>query len=103
MDIDSLMEARRKGVEETIHPITVEQLKVLGEELFPSTDHPWRERFFQFIKDNAGATHYHAVTPDRVHVVYCQAKDVGMWFTGNGMGPLQAKARQIMKEIVETL
>jgi hypothetical protein len=103
LELDSLTEARRKGLEETIRPISVDQLNALGEELFPSTDHPWRERYLQFIKENSGETFYHAVTNDRVHILYCRGKNVGAWFTGNGVGPLQAKGREILKEIVEAL
>jgi hypothetical protein len=104
LEIESRDEARRKGVEETIDPIGVEQLKVLGESLFPSIDHPWRERFFQFINENAGATFYHATTNDRIHVLYCPAKDAGMWFLpGTGMGPLQPKGLKVLKEIVAGL
>lgn len=103
-DIDSITEARRKGIEETIHTASVEQLNKLGEGLFPSVDHPWRERFFAFMKENATATFYHAITHDRIHIIYCPAKETGMWFLpGSGMGPLQSKGLKIMKEIVDTL
>jgi hypothetical protein len=101
LDIQSRDEARRKGVEETIDTIGAEQLNALGESLFPNTDHPWRERYFQFISENAGATFYHATTNDRIHVIYCPDKNAGMWFLlGSGMGPLQPKSLKILKEIV---
>src|SRR5262245_6544581 len=104
LDIESLTEARRKGLEETIQTASNEQLNKLGEMLFPSIDHPWRERFFDFIKQNAGTTFYHATTHDRVHILYCAEKDTGMWFLpGTGMGPLQQKGLKIMKEIVQEL
>jgi hypothetical protein len=52
----------------------------------------------------AGATFHHAVTSDGVNILYCRDQDKGMWFLpGSGMGPLQARGRQIMKEmIIET-
>jgi hypothetical protein len=104
LDIQSRDEARRKGVEETIDTIDVEQMKALGESLFPSMEHPWRERFFQFISENTGATFYHATTNDRIHVLYCPSKNTGMWFLpGSGMGPLQPKGLKVLKEIVEGL
>ena len=101
-DIDSLTDARRKAVEESIHTISVEELKTLGEGLFPYTDNPWRERYFQFITENASSTFHHATTHDRVHIIYCREKDRGMWFRpGSAMGPLQAKGLGILKGIVE--
>jgi hypothetical protein len=100
--MDELTEARRKAIAETIHPIGVEELKALGESLFPSTEHPWRTTFFNFINEHSGAAFHHGVTDDGVHVIYCQGVDNGMWFTaGGGVGPLQAKGLKILKEIVE--
>lgn len=70
----------------------MEELKALGEGLFPNFDHPWREKFFGFIEENASTTFHHATTHDRIHIVYCLAQDKGMWFLpGSGMGPLQGK------------
>ena len=100
--MDEITDARRKSIAETIKTISVEELKGLGEGLFPYHDHPWRAKFFDFIAENSGATFHHAVTHDRVHIIYCQGVDKGMWFTpGSGMGPLQAKGLKILKEIVE--
>jgi len=99
---DEITEARRKAIADTIRPISIEELKPLGEGLFPNIDHPWRTTFFDFIKQNADATFHHAVTSDRIHIIYCHAKDKGMWFMpGSGMGPMQAKGLKILKEIVE--
>ena len=75
-------------------------MKTLGEKLFPSFDHPWRETFFNFITENSGAIFHHATTHDRIHIIYCGAKDKGMWFMpGSGMGPLQAKGLEIMQKL----
>lgn len=103
LDMGDLTEARRKSIAETIRSISPEQLKELGSELFPYFDHPWRERCYTFIEENAGATFYHATTHDNVHIVYCHAKNVGMWFLrGTGMGALQAKGLGMLKQIVES-
>ena len=102
LSMDDLTEARRKSIAETIHTISVEELKSLGEGLFPYIDHPWREKFFNFITENAGATFHHASTNDRFHIIYCHAQDKGMWFqAGGGMGPLQPKGLQVLRNIVE--
>ena len=99
--MDELTNERRKAIEQTIHTISLPELKALGEGLFPQADHPWREKFFNFLNDNSGATFDHALTHDGVHIIYCREKDRGIWFTpGSGMGPLQAKGLGILKEIV---
>jgi len=101
LNMDEVTEARRDAIRDSIHPITVEELKALGEGIFPYADHPWREKFFSFIAENTGAAFHHAVTHDRIHIVYCPAKEKGMWFVpGSGMGLLQAKGLKILKEIV---
>jgi hypothetical protein len=98
---DDITEARRQAIADTIHPIGTDALKVLGETLFPAVDHPWRATFLNFITENSDATFHHAVTHDRIHIIYCGAKEKGMWFMpGSGVGPLQAKGLGILKEIV---
>jgi hypothetical protein len=100
-DINELMEKRRKSVAETIQPITIEELKEIGEGLFPILDHPWRQTFFEFLEQNASARFHHGTTHDRVEIIYCQDQDKGIWFMpGGGVGPLQERGLQILKEIV---
>jgi hypothetical protein len=55
----------------------------------------------QFLEENTGNTFYHATTNDQVEIIYCPAKEKGIWFLPRGgAGPLQAKGLKIMKEIV---
>ncbi|HEY2341898.1 MAG TPA: hypothetical protein VGH90_02660 [Chthoniobacteraceae bacterium] len=97
----SITEGRRKAVTETLQTVEVEELKKIGEGLFSYVDHPWREPFFKFLEENAGATFYHATTDDKVEIFYCREKERGIWvLPGSGMGPLPATAAQTMKEIV---
>ena len=101
LDIESITEARRKAVEQTVEPIGIDELKSLGEKIFPFLDHPWRDTFFQFLEENRGNTFYHATTNDQAEIIYCPAKEKGMWFVPRGgAGPLQARGLEIMKEIV---
>jgi hypothetical protein len=100
LNMDEITDARRKALAESIQPIAVEDLKKLGEGLFPYLDHPWHDKFFSFVDENSGATFYHATTNDRLHIIYCREKERGMWFLpGSGMGPLQANGLAVMKEI----
>jgi hypothetical protein len=100
-DLESLTEERRKSIAQTIRSISVEELTKLGDEIFRQVDDPWREVFRQFIADNPGATFNYATTSDGVHIIYCADKDKGIWFLpGTGKGPLQARGRQAMKEMI---
>ena len=102
IDMEEITEARRKAIAKSIRTISVEELKALGERLFPDIPHPWRDKFFAFITENTGATFHHATAHDGVQVVYCHAKDKGIWFMpGIGMGPMQPKGLAILKQIVE--
>lgn len=102
LNFEIILEARRKAVEGSIRTIGLQELKSLGEELFPLVDNPWREVFFQFVKENAGSAFYHAKAKERIEVIYCHTKEKGMWFLrGNGMGPLQPTGLKMLKEIVD--
>ena len=101
-DLETLNKERLKAIAKTIRTIDQEELKKLGEELFQYADDPWRETFFKFIAENSASTFHHAVTSDGVNLVYCRDKDKGIWFLpGSGLGPLQARGRQVMKEMIE--
>ena len=101
-DFETLDDERRKAIAKSARIIGVDELKKIGETLFKFADDPWREVFFNFIAENAGATFQHAVTSDGVNIVYCRDKDKGIWFLpGTGMGPLQEKGRKIMKGMGE--
>jgi hypothetical protein len=88
-DLENLDKERRKAMANSIRTITVEELKVLGNQIFRYADDPWREAFFQFIAENPGATFHHSVMSDGVNIIYCRDKDKGIWFLpGSGLGPL---------------
>jgi hypothetical protein len=100
-DLENLDKERRKAIANSIRPISVEELKKLGGELFRYAEDPWREAFFQFIAKNPGSTYHHAVMSDGVNIVYCRDKDKGIWFLpASGMGPLQATGRKVMKDAI---
>jgi hypothetical protein len=102
LNMDEITDARRKAIAASIRTISSEELKALGERLFPIAGDLWRERYFEFIAENAGATFHHATTNDQIQVVYCNAKAKGVWFKpGGGMGPMQPKGLAILKQIVE--
>ena len=102
INMEEITKARRKAIAESIHTISTEELKALGERLFPLMDNPWRDKFFAFITENSGSTFRHATAHDGVQIIYCRAKDKGIWFLpGTGMGPMQPNGLAILKQIVE--
>jgi hypothetical protein len=102
INMEEITKARRKAIAESIRTISLEELKTLGARLFPLMDNPWREKFFDFITENSGATFHHATAHDGVQIIYCHAKDKGIWFLpGIGMGPMQPNGLGILKQIVE--
>ena len=103
LNIEQINEDRRKAIRQNIEVISVDELKTLGERLFPYADHPWKEKFLEFIEQHSSDTCYHATTNDGIEVLYCPATEKGMWYTkARGMGPLSAGAIAAMKEIVAT-
>ena len=88
LDVEGIAEARSEAIEQTVQEISVEKLKSIGEKVFPFLDHPWRGKYYQFLEENRGETFYHATTNDRVEIIYCPAKERGLWFLpGGGVGP----------------
>ena len=88
--LESVMDARRKAVQTSIRQISTEELNSLVTEiLFEDPAHPWCEIFRQFIKDNASAVFYQASTTEHIQLVYCRARELGIWFVpGAGLGLL---------------
>lgn len=77
-DLEKLTKERRESIAKTIRTVSADELKKLGDQIFPYVEDPWREAFFGFIAKNPGATFHYAVTSDGVHIVYCREKDKGM-------------------------
>ena len=102
VNLEEITEARRKAVAESIRTISLEELKTLGEQLFPYVGDMWRDQYFAFLDENPGSTFHHATAHDGVQFLYCNGKDKGIWFLPKkGMGPMQPKGRAILKQIIE--
>ena len=102
LNFKEIMESRRHAVEDSLHTISVVELKALTDELFPDVTHPWLEKFSEVVNDPASGTFHHAIVDEYVHVLYCHDTNIGMWFIrGSGKGPLQPQELKIMREIVE--
>ena len=100
-DIHEIDDERRKNVRKSIRTISVEELKKLADEIFHSADDPWKQTLLQLVAENRGATFYHADAGHGVTFLYCHDVDKGLWYLlGDGMGPLPAQARQMVKEAI---
>src|SRR5688572_10681455 len=64
LNMEELTDERRKAIEKSVHTISVDALRELGNDLFIYLVHPWRQRYFSFIAENADSTFYHATTHD---------------------------------------
>ena len=101
IDIETILEQRSKAIAKSIRTISVEEFKKLGDQIFDSPDHPWREKFFQLIAENPAAAFYHADAGEGVIFLYDRHQDKGLWcLPKSGMGPLSVSGRQIMKETI---
>jgi hypothetical protein len=102
LNMEEITELRRKALAASLRTISTEELKGLGERLFPLANDPWREKFFEFLTENPTATYHHGTTHDEVQVIYCNAKEKGIWFKpGVGLGLLQPISLGRLKQIVE--
>lgn len=63
---DNTMENRRAMIRKTIHPVTIEELKQLGEKRFPIVTDPWCERYNTFLAAHPGTQFHRAERPRRV-------------------------------------
>lgn len=101
---DNTMENRRLMIRKTIRPISLEELKQLGEKRFPVVTDPWCVRYNEFLANNTTAKFYHSEIPEGAEVIYCRDTGQGVWFLpGRGMGIVQAKGLEMLKEIVDAL
>ncbi len=100
--LEHLTQDREKSIRDTVRPATIEELRVLGRERFPSATDPWAESFKTFLDEHPHDRFYLARTVEGADVVYSRDADKGVWFlAGRGMGILQARGLKLMAEIVD--
>ena len=98
-----LWEERRKGVEQSLQPISLDELKKIvkqHEEEF--VDDPWRDEFLRLMQEQPQASFYQALPQNDVVVYYCRDAEFGVWVLPfSGMGPLDATGKSLMKSAIE--
>ena len=101
---DNTMENRRVMIRKTIRPATWDELVALGEKRFPVATDPWCIRFNEFLKNHKTAKFYRAEAPGGAEVIYCRDTEKGIWFLpGSGMGIIQPRGLEALKDIVDSL
>lgn len=102
---DNTWENRRLKIKKTIRPVTLAELKRLGEMSFPIVTDPWCIRYNEFLANHADEKFYLADIPEKALIVYCRDVGKGVWFLpdGKGTGIIQAKGLQILAEVVDAL
>jgi hypothetical protein len=101
---DATRQARRAAILKTIRPVTRSELRELGEKRLPVVTDPWYTRYFDFINAHPDGTFYLAASSEGAEVIYCKENERGVWFLpGRGMGIIQPKGLQVLKEIVDSL
>lgn len=102
--LQETLENRRKAVSETIRPATLEELRELGAQRFPSATDPWYESYNAVLNDHPNAKFYRAETPEGAQIVYCHTTGQGVWFLpAHGMGILQPKGLKFLAELVNAI
>ena len=102
LDIENITETRRSAIAKSIREISINELKSVADSLL-NARHTWIDPLFQLIEEDAGNTFFHAKANDRIEIIYCRAKEKGIWFIrGTGLGYMLAKDLNIVKEIVDS-
>ncbi|MEO5715079.1 MAG: hypothetical protein ABIT37_16490 [Luteolibacter sp.] len=101
---DQTIENRRKAITQTIRPITLAELKKLGEKRFPVVTDPWCERYNQFLATHPDSKYFIAISPEGAEVIYCKDSGNGLWFLPEkGMGLVLPKGLKMLAEITANL
>ena len=100
---EELWEERRKGVQDSLQPINVAELKkILQEHEEEFAGDPWRDEFQRLLETQPLAGFYRAQPEKHIVVFYCRDADLGVWvLPGSGMGPLDDKGKRLIKEIID--
>lgn len=101
---DQTWENRRTMAKKTLHPVTLDELKKLGEERFPIVTDPWCTRYQEFLTQHSGGSFFRGDVPGNVEVIYCRDSGKGVWFMpGRAMGIIQSKGLEMLAELTAKL
>ena len=102
LDIQTITEARRKAIQQSLRTLSVDELKKIArDELADFEGDPWQENFLRIIAERPQGSFYCAVVPEGATVLYCREEDTGVWILpGGGMGPLEDSGKRLLREAI---
>ena len=102
LDIQTITEARRKAIQQSLRTISVDELKKIArDQLAEFEGDPWQENFLRIIAERPQGSFYCAVVPEGATVLYCREEDTGVWILpGGGMGPLEDSGKRLLREAI---
>jgi hypothetical protein len=94
---------RKESARRTLREVSTEELRALGEQLFPDSTHPFAEPFSKFIDEHASEKAVRGETSDRVSFVYYPRANRGIWYMlddkGVSVGLLGTSAANALAEL----
>jgi len=102
LDIQTITEARRKAIQQSLRTISVDELKKIArDQLAEFEGDPWQENFLRIIAERPHGSFYCAVVPEGATVLYCREEDTGVWILpGGGIGPLEDSGKRLLREAI---
>jgi hypothetical protein len=102
LDIETITEARRKAIQQSLRTISVDELKKIArDQLADFEGDPSQENFLRIIAEYPQGSFYCAVVPEGATVLYCSDEDTGVWILpGGGMGPLEDSGKRLLREAI---
>lgn len=104
-NFETLLTERRAAAEQSLRPISPEDLKALAAKLFPDVEHPWSPLFTKFITEHPLEEALQGEVEDGIAFIYYPITRRGIWYQFadgvKGVGPLGERALTALSEIVD--
>jgi hypothetical protein len=102
LDIQSITEARREAIKQSLRSISVDELKKIArDQLADFEGDPWQTDFVRIIEEHPQGTFYFAIVPEGATVLYSSEEDTGVWILpGSGIGPLEDSGKRLIWEAI---
>lgn len=103
-DFATLLADRRASAEETLRPISLDELRALNQTLFPDPLHPWAPVFEKFVEEHPLEQAFQGETSDGFAFIYYSVTNRGIWYKYKegvkAIGPLGEPGLKVLAEIV---
>ncbi|MEO6848184.1 MAG: hypothetical protein ABI443_11045 [Chthoniobacterales bacterium] len=107
VDFHEMLKARKDSAAETIHEISIDDVRALVDKLFPDVSHPWHEICNKFIDEHKAERILQGETSDGVGFIYCPNVNRGIWYEfvgkARGVGIISERSLAALKEITSAV